>query len=358
MTRFSILKEEIQEGDYPYFTPWVTKFSPYTHLLSVTGANEGVISCAYCNKALRNNAPIQKPISPVKIATNTIYDIVFTCEKTICVGSADWSVTFMDLERYVPTNVFYTNVSVKTLCNSINGNVFSGGMDGVIYEWSQSNKGPTLSIDLKKNQSVTSIIKPNDKMIIASYSGGQIVAWDLRNYSSPLVNIPLPDNMKSISSLALSPDKQLMASISTNSIVTLHKIDGEWGTIQRQSQNLDSFFNKICFSPCGNYLLTGSKLGALNIFPINPKIPEIKLLAHSGAATYIDWDESYDYIISCSDDATIQLWKANYDPITSDQENHRDEVDIFEDKLDFQVPRPKKASGGSSFTLFHYYQPQ
>ena len=354
VTRFIIKKDEED-----YLTPFVTKFSPYTHLFSVTGGEGGTLSFAKCDVALRNQMVIQNPLTPISgIAENTILDISFLDEQTIAIGSADCAVRYIDLTTFNTLNTFYAHAqSVKTLCNSTEGKVFSGGRDGLIFEWSKNEKQPCLSIALKKNtSSVTSIIMPNDNMLISSYSSNSLVAWDLRNPSKMLLQIPVPTTVTSISSLAMSPDKQLMASISTNNFVTIHKIDGEWSTIQRRGEGLDTYYNKICFSPCGRYVLTGSSLGSLTIFPINPRFEPVKLLGHSMPATYVDWDKDYDHIISCSDDKTVQIWSAEYEPIPHNPDIQNQDFDYFEEEPIFEPLKEKRTSKTSTNTLLNYYQ--
>lgn len=357
MTRLIISGGEENELMLPY----VTKFSPFTHLFSVSAGEGGRISCAKCDVALRQNLEIIPPIHSVQVANNVIFDAVFTSENILCVGSADYAVRFIDLSTYQIINTFDTkhSASVKTLCLSTNEKVFSGGRDGLIFEWNRNEAGPCASISLKKQATVTSIVMPNDLMIISSSSAGEITCWDLRNTAKPLTNIPMPEEAKGvgITSMALSHSKQMIASISTNNYVTVHKLDGEWGTITRQTTSMESYYNKICFSPCDKYMLTGSSLGGLNIFPLNTKFEPIKLLGHSGPATYVDWDSSYDYILSSSDDRTIQIWVADYEPVIHDPENP-DGLECFDDELVFTVPKPKHTIGTKTYTLHHFYQTQ
>lgn len=117
---------------------------------------------------------------------------------------------------------------------------------------------------------------------------------------------------RAISCMSLSPDKQTLATVSMNNIITFYSLQESNKYYCVKGYELGTFENRCCFSPDGDYLATGSKTGAMNIISTKERNYSL-LLSHSGPCTSVDWDKSYDYIVSSSNDLTIQLWEADYE---------------------------------------------
>ena len=282
---------------------------------------------------------------------NTILDLIFMENiNFISIGSADQFVHLVDIEKCFTTSTFQGHKgSIKCLCN-FNDNILSGGRDSQIFFWDLKSLNPIFQKTFKNKLTITSIIKLNDLMFISSDSNGEINCWDIRNIKNKLYSISYENQSTKygISNLSISNNKKYLASICTNNNIIIHKLDGTFGYKIRNHYNLNSFYNRCSFSPCSKYLISGSSSGTLNIFSIKNNNLPYPLYSHSGPACSVDWNNNFDYILSTSDDKTIQLWFAEYFPLN---ENNFEE-DLFDN---FKFIQPIKKIKSKNYTLDDFY---
>jgi len=296
--------------------------------------------------ALDKGKPIFK-VDSFCACQNTVLDLVFLDDpRYICAGSADQCVHFIDVSKCLTVNSLSGHSSsVKSLC-SCGSTIISGGRDAKIIGWDQREKKSCFVTDLKNQATITSIASPNDQMFISSDSRGKIILWDIRNPSRKFFSVPKVDG-SGVSHITVSPDRKLLASISTNNVITLHKLDGTWAYLNREYPNVNNFYNRCSFSPCSKYIAVGSSSGTIAVFSTKYAMKPSLLHGHSGATNCVEWcRDNFDFILSCSDDKTVQLWSSEY------KDTNQDEEEEIEEKL--QIPIPKAKSVEQSYTLYKY----
>jgi WD40 repeat protein len=90
----------------------------------------------------------------------------------------------------------------------------------------------------------------------------------------------------------------------------------------------------------------------LFIFEVGKKKKPLAILGHTQTATCVDWCAgSFDYLLSCSDDRNVQLWRCEYPNDRADEasqgEGATDEVVVVQERADRRdLPR--------FFTLHHF----
>jgi WD40 repeat protein len=293
--------------------PYVCKFSPHDFLFLAAAGESGHIALLRADVALRRADQIFL-LESLQVSASIIYDLTFLQSRAnlLCAGSGDQSVYFVDTAQLEVISSHLKHVRTVTCVRDVATGVLSGGRDGRICLWDHRAATPSFTVDLKTGTHIASIVSPSDDLFISADGHGELRVWDLRTQTT-VCRVPMPKAGTPISHCAVSRDRTLLASVLTDNTIVVHKLDGRWRYSVRNWQAVGSFFTRCCFSPCGKFLVTGSATGALCIFCVaNTGDPVLELM-HSAAATCVDWcAESFEHIVSCSDDRSIQLWGAEY----------------------------------------------
>ncbi|KAH0794277.1 denticleless protein [Histomonas meleagridis] len=331
--------------------PYVAKFSPHEFLFLAIAGEEGEISFVRGQEALQQQKPIYS-VDSFSVVDNSIFDLVFLNNSNIIVvGTGEQSVIFIDVQKCVPIKSYIKHLGTVLCLSNLGDNVLSGGRDGSVYLWDYRQKDPISYIQLKSQPSILSIASASPTYFFTSDSHGELLCWDSRNLKKPFpISIPEQNARVPISSLSISPNHKILASISTNSYITFYSLDNDFCYVTQHWPNVGSFYIRCCFSPCSRYLLTGSSSGALNVFKVGQNETPQVFICHTSAATCVEWNkESFDTIVSCSDDKTTQLWTSEYKAVEGEYE--MEFVPVINVKSE---EKSKKKKNLRSTTLFDF----
>ncbi len=148
--------------------------------------------------------------------------------------------------------------------------IISGGgpLDGTIRLWNLRDKKQVYILNQLKGGGVTSlVVSPDNRYLYVAGGGfwGTIEIWDIRNrkYLGTLVD-ETAGILGYISSLALSPDGNILISGNNQGVVTLWK-EKEWEIIPGHELEVTS----LVVANDGRFLLSGSLDGTLKIWRLN-----------------------------------------------------------------------------------------
>lgn len=322
----------------------------------IAAGAKGFISIINGKEAITQNEQLYPIPNYFQGSTNTILDFDYTNEPNlICIGTGDLTVQYVDIEKFktVSTHMKHQG-TVKRICNTQKG-ILSGSQDGLVCCWDKSQQEPVFTLPLKHQPSVTSLLSPTDDLFFTADSKSGVIVWDFRTVKE-VCKVPYPtsDSHIGIAAMALSPNGKMLGSIATNNTVYFHSLDGEWNYAAQSCPKISSFYNRCCFSPCSKYFVTGSTNFSLNVFFAGESQEgPIQLLGHAGESTCVEWcKSSFDYILSCSDDKTVQIWKTEYDPINDDPiPEHTPYIKSFQQEKQNKLLQHKK-----TYTLHYFTQ--
>jgi len=175
---------------------------------------------------------------------------------------------------------------------------------------------------LKWNRCFSIALESNGRSLFAGSQDGKIHYWDLSKLKDQSSQIEEVMPTKSIlqknanrSVVAISDDKQRLASGDSRGIVTLWKFtkpDDDTGVIVEKETELKGHsegVSSVCFSRCGQWLVSASWAGTVRLWDLNPPAAEpIILREHSQPITAVAFSPDSKKIASSSYDRTIRLW--------------------------------------------------
>jgi WD40 repeat protein len=116
----------------------------------------------------------------------------------------------------------------------------------------------------------------------------------------------------------------------------LHLWDTKCNSLVRRyrGNKQDLYLIYSCFGGTGSeYLATGSEDNQIYIFHRDKETPISKLYGHTKSVSCVDWHPSLSgFVVSCSDDFTVKLWKPTTSGDSSDESDSPD--DVSSDSLD------------------------
>ncbi|XP_043474621.1 protein lethal(2)denticleless [Leptopilina heterotoma] len=293
---------------------------------------------------------------------NAIFDLAWMPnELKLVTTSGDHSARLWDVStsdfKLIQTFLGHTR-SVKNVVFRTDDNaVFAtGARDGVIMIWdiranhstnakpdnsimnahatgSGTSKGRKSFTPASRTQSITGLAFQDDSSLIScSAADGLIKVWDLRkNYTvhkkDPVAKHILKYTGGSVlngfTSLKICPSRvKLYASCQDNTIYTynISSYNPE-PTAEYFGYENKSFFVKICLSPDGKYLLSGSSDTYAYLWRTSKHgSPLVRLTGHAAEVTCIDWcSVGETKIVTCSDDGCHRIWRVGYENREDDQ---------------------------------------
>ena len=194
--------------------------------------------------------------------------------------------------------------------------IASGSFDGTIKIWNLETGTliRTLTGHSDAGEMVSSVaIAPNGTLLVSSSNGygGTIKIWNLA--TGELLST-IPGTSLGISSIAISPDSQLLASGSEEGNIYLWNLEsGEaMGTL---NGHLGTVFS-VVFSPDGQTLASASQDGSIKLWAVANQPTEFKLAqtetgqlsGHVGTVFSVAFSPNGQMLASGSADNTIKLW--------------------------------------------------
>ncbi|KNC96648.1 uncharacterized protein SPPG_07861 [Spizellomyces punctatus DAOM BR117] len=338
---------------------------------------------------------------------NAIFDLCWTSDDQYLVTAAgDQTARLWDVERQACVCVFQGhNCSIKSVAhNARSPSIFAtAARDGKIMTWDTRCSGfsdstetyhrPTdtirhahalvnsgagqmnkksrraNSLPANQSQSVTTVRFWNntDNMLISSGAAdGLLKVWDLRNHGShtrrefpsPYATSSVIEGKKRLhgfSSFTLdSRGSRLYAACTDNNIYEFNpnNLNTPIHSFSASTYRCDSFYIKTTVSPDDRFLASGSSDYGLYIWELDaPEKPPLVLRAHRGEVTGVSWSKhELEELASCSDDASVRLWKIDNDYREEEQEvayrdlrGHAEEGELKVEKR-LHVSRPRKST--------------
>ncbi|CAK7328115.1 unnamed protein product [Dovyalis caffra] len=283
---------------------------------------------------------------------NAIFDVCWIKEDTnILTASGDQTIKVWDAQEKKCTGVLMGHTgSVKSLSpHPTNSDILtSASRDGSFAIWDLRCKttaksrcseahvtstamvqGAHLSSRAKRvrrgkaaSMSITSILYLKDEVSIATAGAvdSTVKFWDIRNlkaqvtqaYPNMKLSTEKERRLHGISSLSQDLNGVfLTASCMDNRIYLYNVLQLDKGPVQSFSEcRIESFYVKSAISPDAAHILSGSSDGNAYIWQVNkPDVDPIKLIAHNGEVTAVDWCPSeVGKIATSSDDYTVRIW--------------------------------------------------
>lgn len=183
--------------------------------------------------------------------------------------------------------------------------VFTAGGDGAVSRWDATERKVTESFQIS-NRSVRSLAYSQQHDILAAGASDGNIYWMKRSDFTLLRTTEAHDI--AVFTTCWSPDGQYLLSGGRDAHLNIWDADG----IKVSSQPAHWFtINHIAFSPDGAFFATASRDKTIKIwdaktFELIKVLETIRDLGHINSVNRLLWKE--EYLISCSDDRAIILW--------------------------------------------------
>jgi len=201
----------------------------------------------------------------------------------------------------------------------------SGGADGKIIEWNIGDFQPMGRLLADHREPVLAVAFSPDGKTLASAGGSVsdrtpardniIHLWDT---ATGTVKTTLEGHQWYVSSIAYSPDGNILASASADQTIRLWNLDtGE----TRQSIDIPnpSRWTALAFSPDGKWLAFGDEAGEIYFWDIaSATLNEDPLIGHTADIMSLTFSPDSRFLASGSKDRTIILWDISKREMVSD----------------------------------------
>jgi WD40 repeat protein len=156
---------------------------------------------------------------------------------------------------------------------------------------------------------------PDDTMIVAGSTHGEIWLWKAAGASEPILKIPGGagrGHADSVSSLAFLPGGNVLASCGRDG--TLWLWDVRSGTPLARTPSVDAFLDDLAVSADGSKIATVGTDGYLRVWEKDTLTPTLAVALHQRPSAAVVWHGSH--IFSASEDGTVRaldldevMWK-------------------------------------------------
>lgn len=184
----------------------------------------------------------------------------------------------------------------------------TGDRDGLISAWT-INDTPQLLYEIQDHADASKqlLFSPDGRLLAYVSAGSNILIRD--SYSGLLLETLLNPNQE-ITSLAFSPDGDILAAGTTDGTILLLTIKPEaWkfekGFIPGSSS---APITSMAFASDGNTLAAGDKNGVIHIWDALSMIKLAELDEHTGAITTVRYSPNGKLLVSAALDTVIKIW--------------------------------------------------
>lgn len=191
----------------------------------------------------------------------------------------------------------------------------AGGKDGALNVWVMNGNPQLLYHRQEDAGEINQVLFSPDTRFIAYATGGSDIKL-LDSYSGE-VWTTLSDPSQRITSLAFSPDGNILAAGSSDGLVIL------W-TLKSDTENFEKSFipassaasiTSLTFAGDGQALAVGDEAGTIQIWDALNKRKVADIDAHTGAITDILFSRDHKLLVSAALDAKINIWDGETEKI-------------------------------------------
>jgi len=163
-------------------------------------------------------------------------------------------------------------------------------------------------------KSVTSVaFSPDGQIIVSGSLDRRVRLWDLQG--NP-IGKPFRGHKGSVWSVAFSPDGQMIVSGSNDNTVRLWNLQGE--PIGEPFQGHEGYVWSAVFSPDGQMIVSGSSDKTVRLWDLQGNPIGEPFRGHKDYVISVAFSPDEQMIVSGSKDATIRLWDVEGNPIIED----------------------------------------
>jgi WD40 repeat protein len=215
-------------------------------------------------------------------------------------GSDDKMLKFWSLDGTLLNAIKAHNSRIQDLAFSPRGNtLFSASGDGTVKLWKLRN--PLLTILRGHTAGIWGIAFSPDGQFIASSSPKKTILWRKDGISYRR----LKESSPRFGSVAISPDSQTIATVSTDQSVKLWRKDG---TLLRSLKGHQGHLQQVAFSPDGKMLASSSSDRTVKLWRVDGT--EIATFRGHTAGTWgVAFSPDNSTLVSSSGDKTVKLWR-------------------------------------------------
>lgn len=184
----------------------------------------------------------------------------------------------------------------------------AGAEDGTIRLWDPVSHQPRGS-SFKAHQGAVSGLAFRQRTLLSTGADGRILLWDVDHPESRPRQLEEPGGAvpAGIWSLALSPDRKLVAVGDESGRVRLWSLDPE-RFLGEMSARHDGTVYGLAFSADGSLLASGGVDGLIRLWGVRQRKLTLSLKDHEDAITGLAFQPGGEILASASADRTVRLW--------------------------------------------------
>ena len=114
-------------------------------------------------------------------------------------------------------------------------------------------------------------------------------------------------NGEGVNFFAFNPKESEFAMWSASGSVEL--ANPSVGVYQRKSDAGSGVDGKLCFSPDGKFMVTGNSLNTFKVWQKDGMAMLIEMRKHKGRVVNFEFSNNGEYLLTCSEDKTVRVWK-------------------------------------------------
>ncbi|MGA2264339.1 MAG: WD40 repeat domain-containing protein, partial [Acidobacteriota bacterium] len=284
-----------------------------------------------------------------RLESAEVWSLAFSPDSRWLVSShGDGSISVWDAaKRERVADLKQHSAPVSAVAFSPDGGLLaSAGADQSIMIWNTASRLKAMVLDGHANAVNALAFSPDGKSLVSCDQSGWVMLWDLDQgarrwtfrkrggsefthclafspegqwiaipggiYNSAdhemVVDLAASDVGRSYG-LSFSPDGKLLASTSPGLDKLILLDTGTWRVSEEQNAPvLTEAVRVVCFSPDGQFLVTGSNVGDVRLWQVNPLCHLALIGRHKTRVKAVAFSPDGRRVVSASDDKTMALW--------------------------------------------------
>ncbi|MEG4225422.1 AAA-like domain-containing protein [Microcoleus sp. N9_B2] len=268
-------------------------FSPDGQLIA-SASDNGIVKLWQRDGTLLNTLPdIQSPVLSIAFSPDG---------KTLATGNGDGKLQLWQRDGSLLRSFTAHDAAINALAFSRNGQIIvSGSDDKMLKFWSLD--GTSLNSIKGHDSTIKDLaFSPSGDTLFSASWDGTVKLWKLR---SPLLTV-LRGHTAGIWGVAFSPDGQFVASSSPKEVI----LWGKDGISNRRLKGPNPLFSSVAISPDGKIIATVSADQSVKLWSANGILLH-SLKGHQGGIRKVAFSPDGKMIASSSTDRTVKLWRVD-----------------------------------------------